>query len=158
MSICLCWGLEEVLRCPPTSGVSSRERGREQASQPGSAPYARLQAGGLCRDGRGHKNTWPSTLLVGPGSGVAGWEQGNGRKRPSSLWGWIKVALGVGLLVWAGRRGKGTQLKRRHFKNLLLFHFNSTPPTPQPVPPRMAFPLWNQGPRICVPLCWKGGR
>lgn len=59
---------------------------------------------------------------------VAGWEQGNWRKRPSSLWCWIKAALGAGLLVWGSRRGKGTQLRHRHFKNLLLFHLNSLPP------------------------------
>lgn len=82
-----------------------------------------------------------------------GWNQGNWR--PPHLQGWIKATLGAGLLVWAGRRGRGAQLRHRHFKNLLLFHLNSLPP--KPVPPRTAFPLCNQGPRICAPLCWKEG-
>lgn len=61
---------------------------------------------------------------------MAGWEQGNRKKRPSSsLWGWIKAAPGAGLLGGGGCRwGKGTQLRLRHFKNLLLFHLNSLPP------------------------------
>lgn len=80
---------------------------------------------------------------------MAGWDQGNWR--PSRLWLWIKAALEAGSLVWAGRRGRGTLLRQRHFKNLLLFHLNSLP-LPKPVPPRMAFPLCNQGPGICAPL------
>lgn len=81
---------------------------------------------------------------------------GGGGPETLPLWGWIKAALGAGLLLWAGRRGRRTQLWPRHFKNLLLFHLNSPPPPPKTVPPRMAFPLWNQGPRICAPLCCKG--
>lgn len=56
---------------------------------------------------------------------------GGGGPETLPLWGWIKAALGAGLLLWEGRRGRRTQLWPRHFKNLLLFHLNSPPPPTQ---------------------------
>lgn len=66
---------------------------------------------------------------------MSGWEQGNGRERPSSLWNRIRAVLGAGLLVW-GRASEGTLLRLRHFKNLLLFYLNSLPPS-------LCLPEWH---------------
>lgn len=146
MSICPCWGLEESLGFPQFSTLVGRGVGTRLHSQ---------TAGDLCSDGQGHKRPGPSRAGLSPN---CTWERGGGRLGPREtllLWDWIKAVLGAGQLKWAGSRGRRTQLRHRHFKNLLLFHLNSPPP--QDVPPRMAFPLWNQGPRICAPLCWKEG-
>lgn len=64
---------------------------------------------------------------------------GGGGPETLPLWGWIKAALGAGLLLWEGRRGRRTQLWPRHFKNLLLFHLNSPPPPH----PRLCLPEWH---------------
>lgn len=136
-------------------GFSGSPLGREVGTRPHSHAAARLQ--GCSRSARVGGNTRCLALkrlaLLHPSWP---WEKGGGclgpgNSRPSPCWLRIKAALGAGLLVWAGRRGRGTQLWRRHFKNLLLFHLNSLP-LPKPVPPRMAFLLCNQGPRICAPV------